>query len=255
MRRSTRSSIIPNAPPFIGKQLIQKLVTSDPSPAYVARVSAVFKDNGHGVRGDLAAVTRAILLDPEARGPRKIDPQLRPPARARPVLDGDDPRARRHDRRRHSVRGDGAQRAVSVPRPVRVQLLPVRLHARRRHGVRTGVRHLRLVGVPQSLEPARPAALRRRPSRCCSSTTGRDRTSPTRPARRRRRCRVRRRTPPIANRLVSHIDRLFLHGTMRPRCARPSSNAVDRIPPTESLARARMALRLTLASIDYQVQK
>lgn len=64
----------PNVGPFIGKQLIQKLVTSDPSPAYVARVTAVFDDNGSGVRGDLKAVVRAILLDPEARGARKIDP-------------------------------------------------------------------------------------------------------------------------------------------------------------------------------------
>ena len=58
----------PNVPPFISKALIQKLVTSNPSPAYVARMSAVFKDNGEGVRGDLAALVKAILLDPEARG-------------------------------------------------------------------------------------------------------------------------------------------------------------------------------------------
>jgi uncharacterized protein (DUF1800 family) len=64
----------PNVGPFIGKQLIQKLVTSDPTPAYVGRVAAVFNDNGLGVRGDLAAVVRAILVDPEARGARKIDP-------------------------------------------------------------------------------------------------------------------------------------------------------------------------------------
>jgi len=63
-----------NVGPFIGKQLIQKLVTSDPTPAYVARVAAVFNNNGVGVRGDLRAVVRAILLDPEARGARKIDP-------------------------------------------------------------------------------------------------------------------------------------------------------------------------------------
>jgi uncharacterized protein (DUF1800 family) len=64
----------PNVGPFIGKQLIQHLVTSNPSPAYVSRVSAAFANNGSGVRGDLAAVVRAILLDPEARGPSKTDP-------------------------------------------------------------------------------------------------------------------------------------------------------------------------------------
>jgi uncharacterized protein (DUF1800 family) len=58
----------PNVGPFIGKQLIQHLVTSNPSPAYVARVAAVFANNGSGVRGDLSAVVKAILTDAEARG-------------------------------------------------------------------------------------------------------------------------------------------------------------------------------------------
>ena len=58
----------PNMPPFIGRQLIERLVTSNPSPAYVARVAAVFANNGQGVRGDMTAVVRAILLDAEARG-------------------------------------------------------------------------------------------------------------------------------------------------------------------------------------------
>lgn len=57
----------PNVGPFLGKQLIQHLVTSNPTPAYVARVAAAFNNNGAGVRGDLKAVVRAILLDPEAR--------------------------------------------------------------------------------------------------------------------------------------------------------------------------------------------
>lgn len=57
----------PNLPPFVSMQLIQKLVTSNPSPAYVGRVAAVFANNGAGVRGDMQAVLRAILLDREAR--------------------------------------------------------------------------------------------------------------------------------------------------------------------------------------------
>jgi uncharacterized protein (DUF1800 family) len=56
-----------NTPPFVCKQLIQHLVTSNPSPAYVSRVTAVFRDNGSGVRGDMKAVIQAILLDDEAR--------------------------------------------------------------------------------------------------------------------------------------------------------------------------------------------
>lgn len=62
----------PNTPVYISKQLIQKLVTGNPSPAYVSRVVQVFKNNGAGVRGDMAAVVKAILLDPEARGGPKI---------------------------------------------------------------------------------------------------------------------------------------------------------------------------------------
>jgi len=57
----------PNVGPFIGRQLIQRLVTSNPTPAYVGRVAAAFDNNGQGVRGDMKAVVRAILLDPEAR--------------------------------------------------------------------------------------------------------------------------------------------------------------------------------------------
>jgi uncharacterized protein (DUF1800 family) len=65
----------PNTGPFVVFRLIQALVTSDPSPAYVSRVVAVFENNGKGKRGDLAAVAKAILLDPEAR--RADDPAFR----------------------------------------------------------------------------------------------------------------------------------------------------------------------------------
>ncbi|MGI8839050.1 MAG: DUF1800 domain-containing protein [Pyrinomonadaceae bacterium] len=81
----------PNVGPFIGKQLIQHLVTSNPSPAYVERVAKVFNNDCSGlypqgcsnVRGNLKLVVQAILLDPEARGDVKTDPsygKLREPA-------------------------------------------------------------------------------------------------------------------------------------------------------------------------------
>ncbi|HYE13275.1 MAG TPA: DUF1800 family protein [Pyrinomonadaceae bacterium] len=82
----------PNVGPFVSQRLIRHLVTSNPSPAYVGRVSAVFDDNCAGFypdagctreRGDLKSVVRAILLDPEARGDVKTDPaygRLREPA-------------------------------------------------------------------------------------------------------------------------------------------------------------------------------
>ena len=62
----------PNLAPFISLRMIQHLVTSNPSPAYIGRMSAVFANNGSGVRGDMQALVRAILLDPEAR--RADDP-------------------------------------------------------------------------------------------------------------------------------------------------------------------------------------
>jgi uncharacterized protein (DUF1800 family) len=62
----------PNAAPFFCKQLIQHLVTSNPSPAYVNRVANIFIDNGSGVRGDMKAIITAILMDDEARNDADI---------------------------------------------------------------------------------------------------------------------------------------------------------------------------------------
>jgi uncharacterized protein (DUF1800 family) len=65
----------PNVPPFVSRILIQQLVTGEPSGAYVQRIANVFVNNGSNVRGDLKAVVKAILLDPEARGNVKTDPR------------------------------------------------------------------------------------------------------------------------------------------------------------------------------------
>jgi uncharacterized protein (DUF1800 family) len=62
----------PNTAPFISQRLIQRLVTSNPSPEYVGRVSARFANNGQGVRGDMKAVIDAVLNDSEARSPLNI---------------------------------------------------------------------------------------------------------------------------------------------------------------------------------------
>ena len=72
-----------NVAPFVSRQLIQRLVTVNPSPAYVARIASVFNDNGSGTRGDLGAVVSAILMDEEARSPtgeqsgKLVEPLLR----------------------------------------------------------------------------------------------------------------------------------------------------------------------------------
>jgi uncharacterized protein (DUF1800 family) len=64
----------PNTGPYVCIQMIHQLVTSNPSPAYVGRCAAAFANNGSGVRGDMKAVFTTILLDPEARGDVKTDP-------------------------------------------------------------------------------------------------------------------------------------------------------------------------------------
>ncbi|HEX4266001.1 MAG TPA: DUF1800 family protein [Verrucomicrobiae bacterium] len=61
-----------NVGPFICRQLIQRLVTSNPSRGYLYRVAQTFNDNGNGVRGDMAAVIKTVLLDPEARGTNSV---------------------------------------------------------------------------------------------------------------------------------------------------------------------------------------
>ncbi|WP_269716700.1 DUF1800 domain-containing protein [Caulobacter sp. NIBR2454] len=66
----------PNVGPYVARQLIQHLVTSNPRGEYVERVASVFNDNGRGVRGDLKAVVRAILLDPDARGGQSNNPSF-----------------------------------------------------------------------------------------------------------------------------------------------------------------------------------
>jgi uncharacterized protein (DUF1800 family) len=69
----------PNVGPFIGRQLIQRLVTSNPTPAHVAAVARAFADNGRGVRGDMRAVVRAVLQHPDARRASEADGKLREP--------------------------------------------------------------------------------------------------------------------------------------------------------------------------------
>ncbi len=65
----------PNTGPFLARRLIQRLVTSNPSPAYIRRVAAAFADNGAGVRGDMRAVIEAVLLDPEALHGAETQPE------------------------------------------------------------------------------------------------------------------------------------------------------------------------------------
>jgi uncharacterized protein (DUF1800 family) len=69
----------PNVGPFLGRQLIQRLVTSNPSSNYVRDVAAAFNNNGKGVRGELKAVVKAILTHPEARTMSDTSGKVREP--------------------------------------------------------------------------------------------------------------------------------------------------------------------------------
>jgi len=71
----------PEVAVFVGKQLIQRLVTSNPSPEYITRVANAFNDNGHGVKGDLAHVVRSILLDPQIQNLEAQNPATQNSAR------------------------------------------------------------------------------------------------------------------------------------------------------------------------------
>lgn len=246
----------PNTPPFISKQLIQKLVTSSPTPGYVARVAAVFKDNGRGVRGDLAAVTRAVLLDPEARGARKIDPEygrLREPVlfwtamiRSLDVTtDGVNP---------YAESGESGQLLFLVPSvfnyyPSDYTLAGSPVPAPE-FGIFNSAEFLTRANQINDLlynvdKPPADVAPVWGPQPYVVNATGTP--SPALTAF----------LPDAsnANVLVDRVDRLFLHGTMRSAMRKTIVDAINKIAPDDALRRVKLAIQLILTSIDYQVQK
>lgn len=242
-----------NTPPFISKQLIQKMVTSSPTPAYVARVAAVFKDNGGGVRGDLAAVTRAILLDPEARGARKFDlryARLREPAlfwtsiiRALDVsTDGLRP---------WQLGIESGQTMFGAPTvfnyyPADYTLLGGSIPAPE-FGIFTSAEFLNRANQLNDLlyfvEQGDWGTWAPQPFLANAIGT----ISPALTAF----------LPDAGNAaiLVERLNRLFLHGTMRAEMRQSIVTAVNKIAPGNALRRVKMAINLTVNSIDYQVQK
>jgi hypothetical protein len=242
----------PNAPPFISRQLIQKMVTSSPTPGYVSRVAAAFKDNGKGVRGDLAAVTRAILLDPEARGARKIDSEygrLREPVlfwtsmlRALDVTtDGLAP---------SNAAGASGQQLFAAPTvfnyyPADFELAAGNVPAPE-FGIYTSLEFLNranqvndlLYNVDQSWTNWGP-----QPQLANALGT----VSPPLSAF----------LPDAANpdALVDRLDRLLTHGALSPAARKTIVNAVSKVSAVNALRRVKLALNLMLVSFDYQVQK
>lgn len=244
----------PNTPAFISKQLIQKTVTSNPSRSYVARIAAVFKNNGKGVRGDLAAVTRAMLLDDEARGAEKSDPtygRLREPALLWTALiraldietDGAQP---------HATTGSSQQtlfnpESVFSYYPSTFTLIGSNIPApefgifstseflNRANLINDILYHADQPGAEQhwGAKPYVPNAL----------GTASPALTPF--------------LPDAANApvLIERLDQLFLHGTMRADMREALIAAVNTVATSDPVRRVKMAINLIVTSIDYQVQK
>ncbi|MFO1311594.1 MAG: DUF1800 family protein [Burkholderiales bacterium] len=248
-----------NTPPFIAKQLIQKTVTSSPTPGYVARVATAFKDNGKGVRGDLAAVTKAILLDPEARGARKIDREY---GRMRePVLywtamirgldvatDGWMP---------HWQSQNSAQSLFGPPTVFNYYPADYTIAGGNIPGPEFGIygtaefvnRVNSIVGLLYNIDQS----YSRQPSGVYSwgpVTYVPNAIGTPSPA-------LGAFLPDAANpdALVEHLNRLFLHGTMSSAARKTIVNTVSKLPASDALRRVKLAIHLIMISIDYQVQK
>ncbi len=236
----------PNVGPFLGRQLIQKLVTSDPSPAYVARITTVFNNNGAGLRGDLRAVVRAILLDPEARGANKIDPGFG--KLSEPVL------FMTGVARALSARSDGVfLRAQGAALSQSVFYAPSVFNFYSPTYVIPGTH---LVGPEFGLLTSTTAIGRANfanallfsnginPDAAVYGATGTQVDLSAYAA-----------LASDPNSLVDAIVRDLLAGTVSPAMRSAIITAVNAVPASDTLARARTALYLVVASPQYQVQR
>jgi uncharacterized protein (DUF1800 family) len=240
----------PSTAPYISKLLIQHLVTSNPSPAYVGRVASVFAGEGSGVRGDMKAVLRAILLDPDARGARKLETsygRLRHPAQ----LLANMLRAFNARSRDLGTESDGVLNPQSVTmgmdvfRPPSVfsyfspfngvpgggglrgpefGLLSTSTSLARANVINTIV----FTGINTSANAPNGTALDLAPLQALADD-------------------------PAA--LVDALDRLLLHGTMSSEMRASIVGAVTAVAASNTLKRARTAVYLVLTSSQYQVQR
>lgn len=237
----------PNVGPFIGKQLIQHLVTSNPSPQYVRRVARAF-DSSHGIRGSLRDVVHAILTAPEAR--RHDEPsfgRLRHPAQfIANVLRAFD--ARSADR---SVESDGylnpqsTAMGMDVFRPPSVFSyfspftgLPGGGGLRGpEFGVFSTSTALARLNFVNTMVFSRINVSANAPN---GTSLGLSRLQPLAS------------TPAD---LVTELDRILLHETMSPEMRDSIVGAVNAVAPSDSLRRVRTAVYLVLTSSQYQVQR
>jgi uncharacterized protein (DUF1800 family) len=241
----------PNVGPFIGRQLIQHLVTSNPSPAYVERVATVFNNNCAGLypaspcsgaRGDLKAVVTAILLDPEARGDAKTDPsygRLREPAQFIANL-----------LRATNASSDGYLNPNSVTldqdvfRPPTVfnyypadYVIPGTNLAGPTFGILSTTTSLRRANFINTILNNGIAVGANAPTGTQLPLTA---------------------LLPLASdptALVNELDRLMMHNTMSPGMKTSIITAVTTIASSNTLSRARMAVYLVASSSQYQIER
>lgn len=241
----------PNTGPFIGRQLIQHLVTSNPSPAYVERVARVFNNNCAGLypaspcsgaRGDLKAVVTAVLLDPEARGDVKTDPgygRLREPAQLITNI-----------LRATNATSDGylspnsATLDQDVLRPPTVfnyypadYVIPGTTLAGPAFGIlstTTSLRRANFVNtiLNNGISPGTNAPTGTQVPLTAFLSLASDPTA-----------------------LVNELDRLMMHNTMSPGMKTSIINAVATVSATNTLSRARMAVYLVASSSQYQIAR
>ena len=230
----------PNVGPFVGRQLIQHLVTSNPSPAYVSRVARAFDDDGQGVRGNLAAVVSAILLDSEARGPAKNEPsygRLREPVLFVTNLC-----------RALGATSDGVLAAQATTMGQNL-FNPQTVFSYYPHdyevvdgvqgpefGIQSSTTAIGRVNFVSALATTGIG----RGGEGGGTTLDLSRWTPLA-------------SDPAA--LVSAFDRLLLHGTMTGDAARAITEAVTAVPASRPLGRAQTALSLVASSSSYQVAR
>ena len=235
----------PNVGPFIGRQLIQKLVTGNPSAQYVSRVAAVFNDDGHGVRGDMKAVINAILVDHEARGPVKPDAgygKLREPVLFMTGL------ARALDTQSDGVFFGAQSKALG-------QNLFNAASVFNYYPPDYAVPGTDLYGPEFALQNASTTinrynfgnALAFAPIAPIATLPGATGTQPNWAALQK--------VAGDTDTLLDTLDALLLHGTMPAAMKRSIAQAVDAIPASDAATRARTAFYLVATSPQYQVER
>ena len=235
----------PNVGPFISRQLIQKLVTGDPSPQYIGRVARVFNNNGLGVRGDMKAVVNAILMDPEARGDIKLDPgygKLREPVLFMAAA------ARAVNAQSDGVYFGGAsaslgQNLFNSPSVFNYYppdyMIPGTQNVGPEFAIQNSSTFINRDNVASTLAfgtiaplASYPAATGTQPNWSALESLASD-----------------------PNALCDKLDALLLHGTMSAAMRSGLVSAISAVPSTDPQTRAKTGYYLVVTSSDYQVER